>query len=130
MHPIFFKLHSHFDCSGSFFYLHQFVGSISFRQFTTVVSGSHYFTISTSRNEGAIKSPRFTFVQVNRFSENIRRFTDRSYYIVCLQWFFGSNIFHFMECLIQSRTDKIGHTCIQDGKFLPCALFYIQNLRD
>lgn len=44
-----------------------------------------------------------------------------------LQRFFGSYIFHFMECLIQSRTDQVGHTCIKDGKFLPCSLFYIED---
>ena len=32
-----------------------------------------------------------------------------------------------MECLIQSRTDQVGHTCIKNGKFLPRSLFYIED---
>ena len=34
-----------------------------------------------------------------------------------------------MVCLIQSRTDQIGHTCIEDGKFLLGSLLHIQHFR-
>ena len=39
-------------------------------------------------------------VQIDRFSENIRRFADRPYYIIRFYRFFRSDVFHFVVCLI------------------------------
>ena len=35
-----------------------------------------------------------------------------------------------MICLVQSRTDEVGHTCIEDGELLVGALLHISHLTD
>ena len=109
--------------------LHQLVRSIPLWQLTTVITRSHYLTIGACRTQ-CYQISALHLIQVYRFSENIRRFTDRPYHIIRLNRILGSNILYLMVSLIQRRTNQIRHTGIKDGKFLIGSLFYIKHLRD
>ena len=69
-------------------------------------------------------------VQIYSLGEYIARLADRTYYVVCLCRFIARDVLYLMICLIEGRSDQVGHTCIYDGKLLGCALLDIKSLGD
>ena len=67
-------------------------------------------------------------VQIYSLLEYITRFTDRAYHIVCLFCFIRSDVFDAVVCLVQCRTNQIGHTGIKDSKLLVGTLLYVGYL--
>ena len=56
------------------------------------------------------------FVDIDGFSKDITRLTDRTHDIVCLHRFVTRQVLYLMICLIESWSDEVSHACINDGK--------------
>ena len=64
-------------------------------------------------------------IQVNLLGKDIGRFADGSNDIVCIGVFVAAQVLNLVIGLIEGRADEVGEACIDDGKLLDGAFFYI-----
>ena len=100
------------------------VTHVALRQSTAVILRSHNLTISTSRTDSK-QVTTMSSIQVYLLGKNVRRFADRTYYIVGVCGLVTGDVFYLMISLIESRSDEVSKTCINDGKLLDGAFFNI-----